>query len=151
VRFLRDVSGKAGEPAESVALLHRDTLFGTSTADGQMAAAEEQGIEVPADISYPGDAADMSSTIARIKVLDPDAVLLVSYIDDAMLVTNTMKELDVNIRIIGTSAGHIDPARISGLGEDAEYNFTSASGTPTSASPGSRRSRPASGRSSASP
>jgi hypothetical protein len=84
-------------------------------------------------------------------VLDPDAVLLVSYIDDAMLVTNTMKELDVNIRIIGTSAGHIDPARISGLGEDAEYNFTSASGTPTSASPGSRRSRPASGRSSASP
>lgn len=124
VRFLRDVSEAAGEPAESVVLLHEDTLFGTSTAEGQVAAAEEYGIEVLADISYPKDTAEMTSTIARIKDLDPDAVLLVSYINDAVLITSTMKELDVNIPIIGTSAGHIDPAYISNLGDDANYTFT---------------------------
>jgi len=124
VRFLKDVSEKAGEPAKSIVLLHEDTLFGTSTAEGQLKAAEEFGLEVLDDISYPKDTADMTSTIARIKEMDPDAVLLVSYINDAVLITNTMKELDVDIPIIGTSAGHIDPAYISNLGDDAEFTFT---------------------------
>lgn len=124
VRFLVDISEAAGEPAESVVLLHEDTLFGTSTAEGQIAAAKEYGIEVLADISYPKDTPEMTSTIARIKELDPDALLLVSYINDAVLITNTMKELGVNIPIIGTSAGHIDPAYISNLAEDADLTFT---------------------------
>lgn len=124
IRFLRDVSAAAGDPAKSVVLLHEDTLFGTSTAEGQVKAAEEFGIEVLADISYPKDTADMTSTIARVNELNPDAVLLVSYINDAVLITRTMKELDVDIPIIGTSAGHIDPAYISNLGEDADLTFT---------------------------
>ncbi len=124
VRFLVDASKAAGEPAESVVLLHEDTLFGTSTAEGQIKAAEEYGIEVLDDISYPKDTPEITSTIARIKELNPDAVLLVSYINDAVLITKTMKELDVNIPIIGTSAGHIDPAYIENLGADANYTFT---------------------------
>lgn len=124
VRFLVDASKAAGEPAKSVVLLHEDTLFGTSTAEGQVKAAEEAGIEVLADISYPKDTPDITSTIARVKELNPDALLLVSYINDAVLITKTMKELDVNIPIIGTSAGHIDPAYIENLGEDADMTFT---------------------------
>jgi len=124
VRFLVDVSEAAGDPAETVVLMHEDTLFGTSTAEGQIAAAEEYGLEVLADISYPKDTPEMTSTIARIKDLDPDALLLVSYINDAVLITNTMKELDVNIPIIGTSAGHIDPAYVANLSNDADYTFT---------------------------
>lgn len=124
IRFLVESSKAAGEPAKSVVLLHEDTLFGTSTAEGQVKAAEEHGIEVLDDISYPKDTPDITSTIARVKELDPDAVLLVSYINDAVLITKTMKELDVNIPIIGTSAGHIDPAYIENLGEDANLTFT---------------------------
>lgn len=124
VRFLVDTSKAAGDPAESVVLLHEDTLFGTSTAEGQTKAAEQYGLEILADISYPKDTPDMTSTIAQIKELDPDAVLLVSYINDAVLITKTMKELGVNIPIIGTSAGHIDPAYISNLGKDADLTFT---------------------------
>jgi branched-chain amino acid transport system substrate-binding protein len=50
--------------------------------------------------------------------------LLVSYINDAVLITKTMKELDVNIPIIGTSAGHIDPAYIENLAKDADLTYT---------------------------
>ncbi|MEX0759428.1 MAG: ABC transporter substrate-binding protein, partial [Tistlia sp.] len=124
VRFLVETSEAAGEPAKSVVLMHEDTLFGTSTAEGQVAAAKEFGLEVLDSISYPKDTADITSTIARVKDLDPDAVLLVSYINDAVLITKTMKELDVNIPIIGTSAGHIDPAYIDNLGKDADLTFT---------------------------
>jgi branched-chain amino acid transport system substrate-binding protein len=124
IRFVLDASTKAGSPAKSVVLLHEDTLFGTSTAEGQVKAAKEFGLEVLADIPYPKDTPDMTSTVAQIKQLNPDALLMVSYINDAVLVTKTMKELDVNIPIVGTSAGHIDPAYISNLGSDADLTFT---------------------------
>lgn len=124
IRFVIDASTAAGSPAKSVVLLHEDTLFGTSTAEGQVAAAKEFGLEVLADISYGKDTPDMTSTIAQIKHLNPDVLLMVSYINDAVLVTKTMKELGVNIPIVGTSAGHIDPAYISNLGADADLTFT---------------------------
>ncbi|WP_417728887.1 ABC transporter substrate-binding protein [Roseovarius sp.] len=124
IRFVIDASTAAGSPAKSIVLLHEDTLFGTSTAEGQIAAAKEFGLEVLADISYGKDTPDMTSTVAQIKHLNPDALLMVSYINDAVLVTKTMKELDVNIPIIGTSAGHIDPAYISNLGADADLTLT---------------------------
>ncbi|MBK0401076.1 ABC transporter substrate-binding protein [Limibaculum sp. M0105] len=124
IRFVVDTSTAAGNPAKSVVLLHEDTLFGTSTAEGQVKAAKEYGLEVLADISYPKDTPDMTSIIAQVKDLNPDALLLVSYINDAVLITRTMKELGVNIPIVGTSAGHIDPAYITNLAKDADLTFT---------------------------
>lgn len=124
IRFLVDTSAAAGKPAKSIVLLHEDTLFGTSTAKGQNKAAGDFGLEILADISYAKDTPDMTSTIALIKEMNPDALLLVSYINDAVLITRTMKELGVNIPIIGTSAGHIDPTYITNLGKDAELTFT---------------------------
>ena len=124
IRFLQYASAKAGNPAKSAVLLYEDTLFGQSTSKGQEASAKELGIEILANISYPKDTPDMTSTIARIKQLNPDAILLVSYISDAVLITKTMRELDVNIPMIGTSAGHIDPAYVSNLGKYADFTFT---------------------------
>ena len=124
IRFLKYASEKGGKPAKSAVLLYEDTLFGQSTSKGQEASAKELGIEILANIPYPKDTPDMTSTIAKIKQLNPDAILLVSYISDAVLITKTMRELDVNIPMIGTSAGHIDPAYVSNLGKYADYTFT---------------------------
>lgn len=124
IRFLQYASEKGGKPAKSAVLLYEDTLFGQSTSKGQEASAKELGIEILANIPYPKDTPDMTSTIAKIKQLNPDAILLVSYISDAVLITKTMRELDVNIPMIGTSAGHIDPAYVSNLGKYADYTFT---------------------------
>lgn len=124
IRFLKYASEKGGKPAKSAVLLYEDTLFGQSTSKGQEASAKELGIEILANIPYPKDTPDMTSTIAKIKQLNPDAILLVSYISDAVLITKTMRELDVNIPMIGTSAGHIDPAYVTNLGKYADYTFT---------------------------
>lgn len=124
IRFLQYASAKSGKPAKSAVLLYEDTLFGQSTSKGQEASAKELGIEILANIPYPKDTPDMTSTIAKIKQLNPDAILLVSYISDAVLITKTMRELDVNIPMIGTSAGHIDPAYVSNLGKYADFTFT---------------------------
>ena len=124
IRFVKEASEKVGKPVKSVVLLHEDTLFGKSTGDGQVKAADQFGIEVLDRIAYPKDSADMTATMAKIKQLNPDAVLLVSYLSDAVLITKTMKELGIDAPIVGTSAGHIDPAYISTLGADADFTFT---------------------------
>lgn len=134
--FIKWVGEKTGKPVKSVVLMYEDTLFGQSTSKGQTKSAEEFGIEILDKIAYPKDTPDMTATISRVKSLAPDALVLVSYISDAVLITKTMKELDVNIPILGTSAGHIDPAYIANLGPLAEYSFTVGEWSPDLKKPG---------------
>jgi branched-chain amino acid transport system substrate-binding protein len=124
LKFIKWVGEKTGKPLKRVVLMYEDTLFGQSTSNGQEAAAKELGIEIAAKIAYPAETPDMTPTISRVKQMNPDAILFVSYIADAVLITKTMKELGVDIPIMGTSAGHIDPAYIANLGPLAEYSFT---------------------------
>ena len=120
--FVKAMSAK--KPIKRVVLMYEDTLFGQSTSAGQEKSAKEAGIEILAKIGYPAESPDMTPTVSRVKQLNPDAILFVSYIADAVLITKTMKELGVDIPILGTSAGHIDPAYIANLGPLAEYSFT---------------------------
>jgi branched-chain amino acid transport system substrate-binding protein len=124
IDFVKWVGQKAGKPIRRVVLMYEDTLFGQSTSEGQEKSAKEAGIQVVQKIAYPASSPDMTPTIARIKQAAPDAILFVSYIADAVLITKTMKELGVDIPILGTSAGHIDPAYIANLGPLAEHSFT---------------------------
>lgn len=122
--FAKWVGEQGKKPIRRVVLMYEDTLFGQSTSAGQEVSAKEAGIEVVQKIAYPASSPDMTPTISRIKQLAPDAILFVSYIADAVLITKTMKELGVDIPILGTSAGHIDPAYIANLGPLAEHSFT---------------------------
>lgn len=122
--FIKWVGEKSGKPIRRVVLMYEDTLFGQSTSKGQAESAKAAGIEVVEKIAYPAETPDLTPTISRVKQIAPDALVLVSYISDAVLITKTMKELAVNIPIMGTSAGHIDPAYIANLGALAESSFT---------------------------
>jgi branched-chain amino acid transport system substrate-binding protein len=124
LKFIKWIGEKSGKPVKRVVLMFEDTLFGQSTSKGQEASAKELGIEVVEKIAYPAESPDMTPTISRIKQIAPDALVLVSYIADAVLITKTMKELGVNVPIMGTSAGHIDPAYITNLGPLADNSFT---------------------------
>jgi len=136
LKFIKWVGEKFGKPVKRVVLMYEDTLFGQSTSKGQEASAKELGIEVVEKIAYPAESPDMTPTISRIKQMAPDALVLVSYIADAVLITKTMKELGVNVPIMGTSAGHIDPAYITNLGPLAENSFTVGEWNPDLKKPG---------------
>jgi branched-chain amino acid transport system substrate-binding protein len=134
--FLKSIGEQSGNPVKSVVLMFEDTLFGQSSSDGQAKYAEEYGIKVLDKIPYPKDTPDLTATISRVKSLNPDALVLVSYISDAVLITKTMKELGANIPIVGTSAGHIDPAYVANLGPLADYSFTVGEWNPDLKKPG---------------
>jgi branched-chain amino acid transport system substrate-binding protein len=134
--FLKSIGEQSGNPVKSVVLMFEDTLFGQSSSDGQAKYAEEYGIKVLDKIPYPKDTPDLTATISRVKSLNPDALVLVSYISDAVLITKTMKELGANIPIVGTSAGHIDPAYVANLCPLADYSFTVGEWNPDLKKPG---------------
>lgn len=136
LKFIKWVGEKSGKPIKRVVLMYEDTLFGQSTSKGQEASAKELGMQVVEKIAYPAESPDMTPTISRIKQMAPDALVLVSYIADAVLITKTMKELGVNVPIMGTSAGHIDPAYITNLGPLAENSFTVGEWNPDLKKPG---------------
>ncbi len=136
--FLKSIGEKSGHPVKSIVLMFEDTLFGKSSSAGQAKYADETGIKVLDKIAYPKDTPDLTATISRVKSLNPDALVLVSYISDAVLITKTMKELGVNIPIVGTSAGHIDPAYIANLGPLANYSFTVGEWNPDLKKPGAK-------------
>lgn len=124
ISFLKAIGEKTGKPVKKIVLMFEDTLFGKASSKGQAVFAEKFGIEVLSKIAYPKDTPDLTATLARVKSLKPDAIVLVSYISDAVLITKTMKELKMNMPLIGTSAGHIDPAYIANLGELANFSYT---------------------------
>lgn len=125
VRFLEYIGQKTGKPVQTVALLHEATLYGQTVSKYQREFLAKSGIKIVADISYQTNAPDLTSEIAKLKAAQPGAILATSYISDAILITKTMAELQADAGgLVGASAGHIDPAYITGLGSMAEYSLT---------------------------
>jgi len=102
--------------------LYEDTLWGQSSSKAWKRFAAEKGYSIAADLSYPAATSDVTGVISKLKAANPDVVLTVSYISDAILITRTMKDLDFNTQaFIGQGGGHQDDAYIRTLGKLAEY------------------------------
>jgi branched-chain amino acid transport system substrate-binding protein len=118
--------GKAyGNEVKSVGLIYENTLFGKSTADGLKIAIEKAGLKMVADISYPAKALDLSSEVSKIKAANPDVLIPISYVTDAILLTRTLAAMKVNfVAMVGSAnSGFTDPAYIKSLGTLAEYTY----------------------------
>jgi branched-chain amino acid transport system substrate-binding protein len=125
VRFLEATGKQTNKPVKNVGLLHEATLYGQTVSKYQRQYLQQAGMTIVSDISYTTNAPDLTSEISKLKAAQPDAVLATSYISDAILITRTMAELQMDTGgLIGTSAGHIDPAYITGLGGRAEFSLT---------------------------
>jgi branched-chain amino acid transport system substrate-binding protein len=93
---IRDFAKENGVEIKRVAILYEDTLYGQSTAKGQRKYAKEMNWKVAANISYPANTPDMTTTIAKLKASKPDVVVHNSYMNDSLLLARTSKELDFN-------------------------------------------------------
>lgn len=85
VLFLKSLKDTIGLDVKRVALLHEDTDYGESTAVGQKKYLEQEGMELTIEVKYPSSAADLTTEIAKVKSTNPDAVLVVTYLNDAIL------------------------------------------------------------------
>ncbi len=121
VQFLKDLKKLAGIDVKRVALLHEDTDWGESTAVGEKKYLKEAGMDMVIEVKYPASAPDLTTQVAKVKAAKPDAILMVTYLNDAVLITQARQELGMtNIPLLDGAGGTEDPEYLHRLGKTAE-------------------------------
>jgi len=115
---------EVGPKLNKVAIIFEDTSYGTSTSEGLKNTAEELGFEIVMYEAYSAGFTDASPLVNKIKASGAEILFPVSYLTDAILISKTMRDMDVNAAVIGGGAGYLMPEFWEGLGSDAEYVFS---------------------------
>ena len=93
-----------------VAIIHEDSSYGTSVSDGAEKKLKELGCKVVYKEQYNTSITDMSALVLKIKSAQPDVLLTVSYINDAVLLVDTLQQYQTMPKVLmGCGAGNTDP------------------------------------------
>lgn len=122
--FLKDMTQEFGVEVKKVAFVYENGDWGTGFAEKWKTLAKDAGYEVVLDEPYPSTASDLTPVVIKLKRAKPDVVFMTSNAADAILLTNTMAEMRVNVKaIISSGGGHADPSFLAAAGKNAEYLF----------------------------
>jgi len=120
LKYLKDSEKQTGEPIKTVAIFTDKAAIGQELIRCVNLFADKYGIEVLGEVDYSGGAADLSAQVLSLKQMNPDAILCDSYVSDATLFINTLKEQNYQPKMIVAKAnGFTDPSFISTLGSAA--------------------------------
>jgi branched-chain amino acid transport system permease protein len=128
-----------GAGASRLAVVYENTQFGSSVAKATLEQAPGAGMEIVAYEAYDQGATDFTPLLTRVKSQNPDAVLMVSYLADAVLLMRQSKEIDFNPKVFTAGgSGFSLPDFLKGAGEAAEYTISVTQWTPDAQWTGSR-------------
>jgi branched-chain amino acid transport system substrate-binding protein len=120
VRMAKEFAKSTGADTFTAAVVHEDSQFGQSSANGLKAALDKVGASAVTEVSYRAQAADLTGVALKLRTANPDVVFLSSYVPDAVLLTKTLKQMNFFPKaLIGLNGTNV-PAYLSGLGTDAE-------------------------------
>ena len=106
---------------KTVAILHENTLFGTSGAKSFDETCKRLGYQVVLKEGYEAGGIDFKPILIKVKQLNPDVVYMVSYIMDASLLMKQAKELKLAPKMfIGGAAGFTLPEFAKNAGDASE-------------------------------
>lgn len=90
-----------------IAIIHEDSLYGTTVGRFQASYAKERGLTIVETLPYPANIVDMSSLILRLQAAKADVVLQTSYQNDTVLFFRQAREANFKPRaIIGGGGGY---------------------------------------------
>jgi branched-chain amino acid transport system substrate-binding protein len=118
---LIDMAAKHG--LKSVAIIHEDTLFPRASAQGTAELAARKGMQVVFTDAYPKGTTDFTATVAKIRAANPEVVAAATYFNDAVAITQALKQADVNPKMFGVTVGGDLPKFHEVLGRDAEFVY----------------------------
>ena len=120
--MLKDVNEKYGLNLKTMGLLNEETLAGKMERDLERQLAPEYGFEIVVDITYPEKAPDVAAEVAKIRAANPDVLIQLSYVSDAILFHKQYREQDWLPKVfIVSDAGHSDPAFLEAVGADGNF------------------------------
>jgi len=107
---------------KSIAIVYEASRYGTGTSARMLSFCRDNGIEVTKLIPYQKDRINsvyLEKRVRRIQQNPPDIVYMISYLDDAVMLVDTLRKLNVNSWLIGAGGGFTDPRFISEIGDSA--------------------------------
>ena len=124
VTFVKEMAEKFDTPIKTVALIYENTSWGQGAVRAWEKYIPEAGLEIVLKEPYPSNSSDLTPVVLKCKNLNPDIIMLVFYVSDAALLTNTFAEHKVMPKaFVGTSGGFADPAYFELTGDNCEYYF----------------------------
>ncbi len=125
IEFLLALKDLAGIDVKKVALLRENTDVGESNSQSWNKWAKEFGLEVVIEVSYASNAPDLTTEVSKVAAAKPDAVLMVTYPNDAVLIQQARTKLGLrNLVFLDMAGGTIEPEFIQRLGDQAEGAVT---------------------------
>jgi branched-chain amino acid transport system substrate-binding protein len=115
------IKALADQGAETMVIAYEDTAFPTSVGKGAIKWAEEYGLEVLAEETYPLNVADVSAIMTKFKDLDPDIFVGGGHFNDALLFVRGAKEAGWTPKGMVITVGPSNPEFADEVGTDANY------------------------------
>ncbi|HEX5494440.1 MAG TPA: ABC transporter substrate-binding protein [Mycobacteriales bacterium] len=104
-----------GRTVKNIAILHTNDAFGTNGAKVTEQLAQNNNFTVVKDIGYPVDATNLDSQVQQIKAANPDALFVLSFVADSIVLSGTFKKFNyLPPAVLGYGAGFSDPAFVKG-------------------------------------
>ncbi len=118
--YLKDSAEQTGEEVKTVAIFTDRAAIGQELIRCVELFKDKYGLDLVATVDYTSNATDLSAQVLALKQANPDAVLCDSYIGDATLFIQTLKEQNYSPKMIVAKAnGFTDPSFITNLGSIA--------------------------------
>lgn len=110
---------------ENVAIIADEAEAGVNFKELCEAAAENHGYNIVQSITYPGNPTGLTSEVLKLKDAKPDVVLIYALTAEAILYTNTCKDLDFSPKATFTArGGFVATEYFDTCGKDVDYIFT---------------------------
>lgn len=125
--YIKTLNESQGANIKNIALCSEDTEFGSNIAKTEQKWAAQYGLTIVENISYSATASNVTSEVLRLKKANADAVIMSSYIADALLYMSTFKEQNYAPKMLfGQRGGFASSDFIGKLGKDADYVYSTA-------------------------
>lgn len=124
VKFITEMSQKFNTPVKTIALIYENTAWGQGAVRAWEKYIPEAGMQIVMKEPYPTNSSDLTPVVLKAKQLNPDIIMMVSYVSDAALLTKTFAQHKVKpLAFIGTSGGFADPTYFELSGDNCEYFY----------------------------
>jgi len=125
---LIDLASKRG--LKTIAVINEGTIFPKSLAQGTAELARKKGIRVVFAEAYSKGSADFTAILKKVKAANPDVLAAATYFDDAIAIVRKLKELNVDLKMVGVTVGGDLPKFYETLGQAAEFVYGSSQWEP---------------------
>ncbi len=117
----------AGNGLKTLAVINQDGPVAKAQAKGTSELAKRKGLELVFSETYPNGTDDFSGILNKVKAAEPDLLVAASVrVEDLAAITQQMKELGLNVRMLSSIPNGVLPDYYKQLGNDAEFVYRGA-------------------------